>query len=218
MTDREKITDKIRKLFALSKSSNEHEAALALKNANELLMKYNIDMMDVSATLSDIVESDVMSGKKFMVWKTTMLQSVMKFNNCEIIKDHKGIEKTIKAMGKKQNIEVSMAMYDYLIATIDRAIKADRYISDKHSFHVGFARAIKVKVGEIIVERQKEKSEFNTACSALVVQEKNAVTKYMKDAYKNLKTTTLKSSYRNSASYNSGYVKGQSTSLNGQIG
>jgi hypothetical protein len=42
MTDLDKIKDKIRKLFALSKSPNAAEAALALEMAQKLMIEHNI--------------------------------------------------------------------------------------------------------------------------------------------------------------------------------
>lgn len=44
----EKIIDKITKLLALSKSSNENEAATALLNAQKLMVKYDISVEDVN--------------------------------------------------------------------------------------------------------------------------------------------------------------------------
>ncbi len=53
MTDREKIIDKIKKCLALSASSNEHEAAAALRQARKLMEAHNIsdaEMLAAGAT------------------------------------------------------------------------------------------------------------------------------------------------------------------------
>ena len=55
MTDKEKILEKLKKLLALSKSDNPHEAALALQRAQKLMLAYNITQADLA--LSDIDES-----------------------------------------------------------------------------------------------------------------------------------------------------------------
>lgn len=47
-TERDKAIDKIRKLLRLSKSSNEHEAAAAMRQAGKLMKQYNLDTDDVS--------------------------------------------------------------------------------------------------------------------------------------------------------------------------
>lgn len=45
--DKKKIIDKIKKCFALSASSNPHEAAVALSQAHALARKYNIENVDL---------------------------------------------------------------------------------------------------------------------------------------------------------------------------
>lgn len=53
--DKQKVLDKIKKCLALSKSANEHEAALALKQAQVLMQEYGLNDADVA--LSDIGET-----------------------------------------------------------------------------------------------------------------------------------------------------------------
>lgn len=53
--DKEKALDKIKKCLALSKSANEHEAAQALKHAQALMKKYELDERDVA--LAEIMQS-----------------------------------------------------------------------------------------------------------------------------------------------------------------
>jgi hypothetical protein len=45
--DIEKIMDKVRKLLRLTKSTNEHEAALALQRVREIMAKYHLELGDV---------------------------------------------------------------------------------------------------------------------------------------------------------------------------
>ena len=55
-------TDKIRKLLALSSSSNEHEAALALQKAQELALKAGISISDIGEDNKDVIESKIEEG------------------------------------------------------------------------------------------------------------------------------------------------------------
>ena len=52
--DKEKILDKIKKCLALSKSANEHEAAQALKQAQALMEKHEVNAVDIA--LSEVSE------------------------------------------------------------------------------------------------------------------------------------------------------------------
>lgn len=54
--NKDRILEKIQKCFALSKSSNPNESALALRQAHKLLEKYNLTMSEVE--LSDISNED----------------------------------------------------------------------------------------------------------------------------------------------------------------
>lgn len=53
MSDEDKIADRIRKLFALAESPNEHEAAAAAERAQELLLKHGLSEADVMARTTD---------------------------------------------------------------------------------------------------------------------------------------------------------------------
>lgn len=55
MTDKEKVLEKLKKLLALSKSDNPHEASLALQRVQKLMQAYGITRDDIA--LSDIDES-----------------------------------------------------------------------------------------------------------------------------------------------------------------
>lgn len=54
MEDMQTIIDKISKCLALSKSANEHEAAIALRQAQALMQKYKISEKQI--LISDIKE------------------------------------------------------------------------------------------------------------------------------------------------------------------
>lgn len=219
MTDKEKIVDKIKKLLALSKSSNEHEASLAMENANKLLMKHNLEMSDIEEIdMNDIIESEVMSGGRMMSWKLNILSSVMELNNCQILLySQRGGKKTVKAIGKKTSIEVSVSMYDYLIKTMDRIIKNTIYDIDVFSFRIGFAYAITQKIKEIITERSKADDAFDQACTALVVVEKALIQKFMNEQHPDVKTKSTKTNFKDSMSFSAGHQAGRNTSLSNQI-
>jgi len=55
--DKQTVLEKIKKCLALSKSANEHEAAQAMKQAQAMMKKYEIDAVDV--VLSEVSEQKV---------------------------------------------------------------------------------------------------------------------------------------------------------------
>ena len=218
----EKIIDKIKKLLALSTSSNEHEAALAMKNANRLLMEHNLSMSDVTEVdLGNIVENEVLSPQMITPWKLTLLNTVMRLNNCQIILNSHGVygkggKRSVVAIGKEHNIMVSVAMYEYLLTTLKRMAK-QAGLSNSRMFEDGFTHAVCEKINDIITERNKKQNEFDTQCTALVVVESAAVQKFIKEKHSNLETKNMRTSITDRQNYAKGHMAGQSVSLNDQI-
>lgn len=62
MEDMQTIIDKISKCLALSKSANEHEAAIALRQAQALMQKYKISEKQI--LISDIKERIIQTKLK----------------------------------------------------------------------------------------------------------------------------------------------------------
>ncbi len=77
----EKIFNKIKKCLELSKSSNEHESAAALRQAHALMKKHNIELSDVEQSKIDVAE---MEGKYQQppLWKTNLYLTVARAFNC----------------------------------------------------------------------------------------------------------------------------------------
>lgn len=93
--DKKEVIEKIKKLLALSNSSNEHEAALAASHAQRLLSEHNLAMTDVEARkeaeVADKVETD--AAKTLPKWVWELLWGVQKAFDCQVV--HKGIGKIV---------------------------------------------------------------------------------------------------------------------------
>lgn len=84
MTKKEAI-DKIKKCFALSASSNEHEAATALRQAQSLMEKFNIDDQDMLAAGVSAQFAKSAATKKPVIWEAVLANMVSKAFGCEIV-------------------------------------------------------------------------------------------------------------------------------------
>ncbi|HYX35741.1 MAG TPA: DUF2786 domain-containing protein [Oligoflexus sp.] len=70
-----RIMDKIRKLLALAESENEHEAAVAMERANELLLRHNLSTQDLSeSTVSSHETEGVKTEAVETKWIIAILQ------------------------------------------------------------------------------------------------------------------------------------------------
>ena len=81
---REDAIQKIKKCLALSKSANQHEAASALRHAQALMEKYNIDADD--AELLGFVNAEILGSgsQKPPVFESMLAQSIAKLMDCKV--------------------------------------------------------------------------------------------------------------------------------------
>ena len=85
MSNHEKILDKIKKCLALSASSNEHEAAAALRQARKLMEAHGITDLDIQAAEAE--EKRAKSGAKSHPsnWETMLAVKVGDAFGCRVI-------------------------------------------------------------------------------------------------------------------------------------
>lgn len=81
--NKEKILDKIKKCLALSKSANEHEAAQALKQAQALMEKYEVNVVDIA--LSEVSEqgADRRMAFKLADWQWSVANMIADIFGCQ---------------------------------------------------------------------------------------------------------------------------------------
>lgn len=96
--DRKKIFEKIKKCMALSASSNEHEAAAALRQAHAMMEKYDIDHADILAY--EAGQESIYAGakKKPTGWETTLASKVADAFGCRLIFAPAGFSKGVYHM------------------------------------------------------------------------------------------------------------------------
>lgn len=142
----EKILELIRKLLALSTSSNENEAAAAAAKAQELLLKYNLEMSHVQSKEDDGVTRQNFETPYFDGWLSFLMNSIASTHMCSVVQG-KGWKNGYRngaafipgkevrefyIFGKAANIEVVEYLYEYLAGEIDRLTpkgKPARYVT-----------------------------------------------------------------------------------------
>lgn len=85
MEDKERILDKIKKCLALSKSSNEHEAEAALRQARKLMDKHKLDMQDVAASGCSEEARDAKCKTRPSVWMIALASACAQAFGCALI-------------------------------------------------------------------------------------------------------------------------------------
>lgn len=139
----EAILDKIRKLFALSSSPNQHESESALAKAYEIMEKYNVDMSHL-ATRDDqyVRESYSKRGRApvedlFIRWIVEEFFSVKTVH----IRGHRGMY-TYCIVGKKHNIII----VEYVFGFLRRTFNALWKIASKTLTRKRMSRSRKLKL------------------------------------------------------------------------
>lgn len=85
MTDREKILDKIKKCLALSASSNEHEAAAALRQARKLMEAHGISDLEMQAAQASERRQRAGAQREPSAWETELAVRIADAFGCRVI-------------------------------------------------------------------------------------------------------------------------------------
>ena len=120
----EKLLEKLKKLLALAKSDNPHEAALALQRAQKLMQAYNITQADLA--LSDIDESvsnywaaGSVNPPRYMLGLLDIIQ--VAFGVKSII--HSGFKPGVGFYGNKDRVELASYTWEVLARQLIAARK-----------------------------------------------------------------------------------------------
>lgn len=233
MTD-EKIIERIRKLLALSKSSNIHEAELAMSKVNELLTTHQLSLSEV--LLTEANNSKVAEGSEQKVSETyrsfvrDIAQASAYMFDTAVVKTHH--QAGFIFAGLKEDILASEVLFDYLFDSWKSMVSFDcskwkkqqeYYDADKvPQYEVkqykiahgqGFAQAVRMRAWALARDRKAKVQQTNTG-NALVVVKQDLVKAYMKD-----NTRPFKGKYReqHNSGRDIGYARGREIPLSGAL-
>ncbi len=235
---RENLIRKIQALLARAdkdRNDNENEREIALRQANAMMAKHNLSMVELSEAeqreeLGELFESDdKVTGA---VWKNSIFNQIAKLNGCDTI--YSPHSKTIHILGHKSRVEITRSMALYVIASITREIPkawdslVGKASTNRRSFNTSFgngaAVAIQENVRNILAARRSGVIDGETLsrdqAMVLVDQDKKQlaeVRQFYRKAYPHTRNGAGSSS-RSSAGYGAGKAYGAGISLNTQIG
>ncbi|KAB3535652.1 DUF2786 domain-containing protein [Alkaliphilus pronyensis] len=131
-----KIVEKIKKLLALSESSNEYEAQLSMLKAQELLVRHKL-------SLKEVRESKIYDSKiKEKVSKVSFTKAKWKAQLAKLIADNFGCycyfktrrTHTIAFFGRDEDIDICNIVLEYAVDCIDSKVKRLRYIQVRDGY------------------------------------------------------------------------------------
>ena len=123
---RVKILDRVKKLLALSTSSNVNEAANAAAAAQKLMLEHRLTEADVS---------DIQEGQMFELsmgaagfdsrWKFVLVTSVARSFFCEAVGLRVGKRRKVRIVGLREDAAIAARVFRYLHSEINRLAKAE---------------------------------------------------------------------------------------------
>lgn len=143
----DRVINKVEKLLALGTSSNEHEAALAVAKAQEILLAHGLEMEQVTgrkANRSDVIEAeafDVFERGKTTKWRMDVLATVARTSGVWIARGYRSerIEtkgkvryaqmRTAYFIGLPADVEMAGYAYSFLIGEVERLAQAEANIA-----------------------------------------------------------------------------------------
>jgi len=118
-----KIADRIRKLLALSNSTNVNEAASAATRAQALMQEHRLTEIDVSEATSDgkAITELPLGAEGFMAsWKFALATNVARAFFCEALGLRVGRRRKVRIIGRREDAEVAVTVFTFLVSEIER--------------------------------------------------------------------------------------------------
>lgn len=205
---RDKVLDKIRKLIALSGSSNVHEAAVAAAAAQRLMLEYRVSECDITV---DSSEEDVVMDQEIYRdlhlkapprWHGVLLGGVAAVNFCKLIYDRERTgyawdaqrRRIYRIIGTERDRTTVIYLYEMFRLEVERLCDSvsrlhgyDR--AERASFKLGAASAVSDKLRrEYASFRVDMKSSRNSQALAVIDKTSAALDTFVKLAFPRLGT------------------------------
>lgn len=201
-----KAREKLDKLMALSSSSFENEALVALEKARKLIEKAALSEEDTDE--EKIYRVDVYEKKRISTYILYITIIVSENTGIFFVKNHNGETVTMRGYGSLEQCESALYLFDYLLSALENEVKRLRKQGkniSKDSFMVGAYRAIKDKSAS---------SESTAVVRSIQIETKE---KAKRIAFKDSSLHTTRSKiHLDSASFSSGSSFGKELDLSGE--
>jgi len=214
---KEQIVDLVRKLLSLSTSPNEHEAARALEKAQEILLKYNLQMRDIEIkeehhTL-DFINLPINTPDRVQDWKLLLLHRIASPNFCKVVTAGKY---RFYILGRGFNVVSVMEMFSWvqgqleILAMVNTTTYQGR---DKLRYRNSFLMGCIERIGQRLREAQKSAMQSDVQTTALVVDSRKLLEDFTLGQFPNLGHGRSLGTNNSAEGYRDGQSAGDKVSL-----
>jgi hypothetical protein len=223
---KEEVLSKVRKLFELSHSPNENEAASAAAKAREMLSRYNLTMADLPTeemkNTFEAVEKSVTMGKVLRHWVKVLLVHVSKGFECEhIIRRRQGRNPILTFIGAPADAEVAVYTFQFLFRQVDRL--AEKALPRLRRENLGWSGAslrcayldgAVQRIGERLQARADSiRRTEQSACKELILAKEQMIKQYMKNAFSCIRKEYWRKRSVSANAFDKGYQDASAISL-----
>ena len=218
---------KIEKLLALGRSANEHEAALAMEKANELLEKYHLYGLregEEHRYASVVIDQ---KKKKIAGYQKHICSILQEFFFVRIVLsqlyDPRCNEsfKTIELFGTRENVTIAEYCYHFLENRLALLWAANRQRfrgtaqTEKNSYYLGLLRGF----GQKLREQQKNRAEQHAEpqVGALILAGEQRLAWFVGMHFPRLRKVSSKGAKVYGTTYNEGIETGRQITLNDAV-
>ena len=220
------VVSKVRKLFELSKSSNENEAALAAAKARELLSRYNLCVADLPAEeferSLEVVEASVETGRLLRNWVKGLVVHVSGSFQCShIVRRRRGSTPLLSFIGTPADAKVAAYTFQFLFQQLnglaDKALPRLRRENPSWSgnaLRYAYLDGAVRRIGERLHERTRDIDEReNRLCTALVLAKDQMIQEYLAENFGRIAKEYGTTRYVSARAYAKGYSDGEKVML-----
>ena len=222
------IIEKVRKLMNLSSDSSATQGEIenALMFAQRLMIKHNIDMVNIGMSSLDveelIIEDECKSGESKTMF-FSLLDVIAKANNCRLIRSGRTGNYYYKVVGFYDDRTIVFETFNKVLPVLrnltkQRYSKSDKSISRStfiKSYQQGFIVGLKNKLNADKTEYLK--LEDGNAYKLIVVKKEDLISNWISDKYTRLRTSRTSGSNLNGRAYNLGRQDGSQQSMANQL-
>jgi hypothetical protein len=215
---KEQVVSKIRKLFELSNSSNENEAALAAAKARELLSRYNLSMADLPAddmkSANAVTEATVEVGRVVRNWVKGLLIHVASGFDCEhIIRRRHDSSPILAFIGTAADAEIALYTFGFLYRELNRLVdralprlKRENGFWSTSSLRYAYLDGAVSRIGERFRSQTETiKDAERRECKDLVLVKEQMIRSYMANAFPHVRTERAKRRVISAGAFEQGY-------------
>ena len=218
---------KIEKLLALGRSANEHEAALAMEKANELLEKYHLQGLGEGGEHRYTCVVIDRKKKKIFGYQRHICSILQEFFFVRIVLSQlydpcrNDSFKTIELFGTRENVVIAEYCYHFLenhlalLWSANRDRFRGRLLTEKNSYFLGLLRGFHLKLHD--QKKSRTEKTVQPQVGALIVAEEQRLGWFVGLRFPRLRRASARGSKVYGATYNEGVEAGKRITLNDAV-